>query len=255
MSVDQSLLSLFTQASLLVKLVMLLLLSASVVSWMIIFQRRRVFSLANHANRHFEDQFWSGGDLSRLYQRLARHTASEHKEEPGTQQLFLAGFREYLRLVKQPGMASAAVMEGVQRAMRIAYAREMDRLEKHLTWLATIGSVSPYVGLFGTVWGIMNAFRALGVVQQATLSMVAPGISEALVATAMGLFAAIPAVVAYNRYASLVQKSANQYATFVDELTSVLHRQVHSHTATMQTEVEQQRQDTSAEYGEPLYQP
>jgi biopolymer transport protein TolQ len=252
-SVDQSLLSLFTQASFLVKLVMLLLLFASVISWMIIFQRRRAFAIANSAAQRFEDQFWSGGDLTRLYQRLSMQTHPNKAEEPGSQQLFLAGFREYLRLLKQPTIESAAIMEGVQRAMRIAYAREMDRLEKHLTWLATIGSVSPYVGLFGTVWGIMNAFRALGVVQQATLSMVAPGISEALVATAMGLFAAIPAVVAYNRYASLVQRSSNQYATFVDELTSILHRQVHSQTTAMRMEEQESRNQEPA-FDEPLYQ-
>jgi biopolymer transport protein TolQ len=246
LSFDSSLIGLFTQASLLVKLVMLLLLAASVISWTIIFQRRRIFSATHAAAKRFEDQFWSGGDLNRLY-------GAGKREEHGSQQLFLAGFREYLRLKKQPHIAAAAIMEGVQRAMRIAYAREMDHLEKHLAWLATIGSVSPYVGLFGTVWGIMTAFRALSVVQQASLSMVAPGISEALVATAMGLFAAIPAVVAYNRYASLVQRISNQYATFVDELTSVLHRQVHSQPMAARTE-EQEMRNAAPDYDEPVYQ-
>jgi len=221
---DQSLISLFTNASLLVKFVMLLLLAASFVSWALIFQRWQLFNESRRVADEFENTFWSGIELSKLYQKLS----AQRGEIKGTENIFLAGFKEFVRLRKQTAIQPAAVMEGAQRAMRVAMSREVERLETHLPFLATVGSVSPYVGLFGTVWGIMNSLRSLGAIQQATLSMVAPGISEALVATAMGLFAAIPAVVAYNRFSNLLQSLINQYATFLEEFTSILHRQAHT---------------------------
>lgn len=227
MTPDQSLMGLFLNASVLVKLVMLLLLAASLVSWTLIFQRWKLFGYALKTVDVFEDTFWSGIELTKLYQKFSVDTRRHH-EVSGSESIFLAGFKEFVRLRKQTSIQPAAVMEGAQRAMRVAMAREVERLEMHLPFLATVGSVSPYIGLFGTVWGIMNSFRALGSVQQATLSMVAPGISEALVATAMGLFAAIPAVVAYNRYSNRLQGLANRYETFFEEFTSILHRQAYT---------------------------
>ncbi len=228
MSTDQSLISLFTNASLLVKTVMTLLFVASIVSWTFIFQRWQLFMKARYSLEAFENTFWSGMELNKLYQKFSTPQAGEAH---GSESIFLAGFKEFVRLRKQPGIQPAAVMEGAQRAMRVAMLREADRLETHLPFLATVGSVSPYIGLFGTVWGIMNAFRALGAVQQATLAMVAPGISEALVATAMGLFAAIPAVVAYNRYSHQMQNLVNHHETFLEEFTSILHRQAYAQPA------------------------
>lgn len=232
MSVDQSLMSLFTQASPLVKLVMLLLVAASVVSWMLIFQGRQAFRRAERTSQSFEDGFWSGVDLHRLYQKYSA-TPTQHGH--GSQQLFLAGFREYLKLRTQTQMPSDLRMASLERAMRVALSKELDALEKPLPFLATVGSVSPYVGLFGTVWGIMNALRALGAVQQANLAMVAPGISEALVATAMGLFAAIPAVIAYNRYSTRLQRLTNQYTIFMDEFLGLLNRQLHTKTSSRES--------------------
>jgi len=185
---DLSILSLITNASVLVQLVMLLLLIASLFSWNVIFQKRRMLAKARSDADEFEDKFWSGGDLSSLYSQV---TSGRHGNA-GMAIIFEAGFKEFARLRKQAGVEPAAVLEGAQRAMRVALSRETDKLEMHLPFLATVGSTSPYVGLFGTVWGIMNSFRALGNVKQATIAMVAPGIAEALVATAMGLFAAIP---------------------------------------------------------------
>lgn len=225
MTADQSLISLFTNASLLVQMVMLMLLAASVVSWMLIIQRWQLFAAARKAVDEFENTFWSGIELSKLYQQAA---ADRKKEISGSESIFFAGFKEFVRLRRQAGIQPAAVMEGSQRAMRVAKGREVERLEEHLPFLATVGSVSPYIGLFGTVWGIMNSMRALGSLQQATLSMVAPGIAEALVATAMGLFAAIPAYVAYNRYSNRLQGLENRYETFLEEFTSILHRQAHT---------------------------
>ena len=224
MAVDQSIMSLFLNASLLVKMVMLMLLTASVISWALIIQRWQLFSVARKQADEFENTFWSGIELSKLYQRIS----GQRDDINGIESIFVAGFKEFVRLRKQSVIQPAAVMEGAQRAMRVAMSKEVERLETHIPFLATVGSVSPYVGLFGTVWGIMNSFRALGSVQQASLSMVAPGISEALVATAMGLFAAIPAVVAYNRYSNTLQNLINQYATFLEEFTSILHRQAHT---------------------------
>lgn len=206
-----------------VKLVMLLLLSASIVSWALIFQRAGFLKKARHAVARFEDQFWSGSDLSKLYDGLAKRNAELH----GLENIFHGGFREYTRLNQRSGVSAEALMEGTERAMRVGKAREMDKLERHLSFLATVGSTSPYVGLFGTVWGIMTSFQALGAVQQATISMVAPGISEALIATAMGLFAAIPAVIAYNRFSNDVERLTNTYDTFQEEFTNILYRQAH----------------------------
>ncbi|MCP5160303.1 MAG: protein TolQ [Hahellaceae bacterium] len=219
-----SLWQLVANASFIVQLVMLLLLSASVISWMIIFQRGSVFSAAKKARLAFEERFWSGMDLGQLY----RDVNAAPDTNSGLETIFRAGFKEFGRLRQQGNAEADAVMEGTQRAMRVAVARETERLEAHLPFLATVGSTSPYVGLFGTVWGIMNSFRGLAQMHQATIATVAPGISEALVATAMGLFAAIPAVIAYNRYSARVDALANAYETFADEFSSILHRNVHS---------------------------
>ncbi len=222
MTTDMSIWSLFANASLLVQLVMLMLLTASVYSWTLIIQKFRSIREARNDAVTFENRFWSGIDLVELYKQVNKRRDSLS----GMASLFEAGFGEYARLRKQPGMSSMDVIEGAQRAMRVALSRELDRLESSLPFLATVGSTSPYVGLFGTVWGIMNSFRALGGVQHATLSMVAPGIAEALVATAMGLFAAIPAVIAYNRFSSEVERLENRYETFKEEFSTLLQRQV-----------------------------
>ena len=223
MSADMSFFHLIAGASLVVKLVMLLLLVVSVVSWTMIFRRRSVLQEARAAADDFEDRFWSGADLSKLY----REVSARPDESIGMAGIFQAGFSEYGRLRKQPGTDSRSVVEGAQRVMRVVLSRETDDLETHLSFLATVGSTSPYVGLFGTVWGIMNSFRGLGNAQQATLSMVAPGIAEALIATAMGLFAAIPAVIAYNRYSNDVERLINRYDNFLEEFSTILTRQAH----------------------------
>lgn len=207
-------------ASLLVQAVMLMLLLASIVAWTMIFNKWFVLKAAYAEAQRFEDKFWSGANLTQMNADLSR------KETPsGMASLFVAGFREYTRLEKQKNIPSVEILEGVQRAMRVALSRETDFLETHLAFLATVGSTSPYVGLFGTVWGIMNSFRSLGSVQQATLAHVAPGIAEALIATAMGLFAAIPAVIAYNRYSNQVERLVNRYEIFMEEFSSILQRQ------------------------------
>ena len=218
---DMSVLSLITGASVLVQLVMAGLLLCSMISWYYIFVKIFTFRRASRQSDKFEKDFWSGGDLNELFQRAvnARDTA-------GTmERLFESGFREYQKLRKQPGQNIAAVMDGTRRAMRATYQREMEGLESHLSFLASVGSVSPYVGLFGTVWGIMNSFRGLAQVAQATLGTVAPGIAEALIATAMGLFAAIPAVVAYNRFAGDLNRLATRYDSFMEEFSNILQRQ------------------------------
>jgi len=222
-SADLSILSLVTNASVLVQLVMLLLLIASLMSWNIIFQKRKMLAEARQRADDFEDRFWSGGDLSSLYTQVK----SGRHGDSGMSVIFEAGFKEFARLRKQEGIDPKAVLEGSQRAMRVALARETDKLELHLSFLATVGSISPYVGLFGTVWGIMNSFVALGNVKQATISMVAPGIAEALVATAMGLFAAIPAVVGYNRFNTELERLIGRYDAFLEEFSSILQRQAH----------------------------
>jgi len=217
-----SVITLVTNASVLVQLVMLLLLIVSIMAWTIIFNKSRALKQARQELVSFEDRFWSGGDLTRLYEQTSTHSDSR-----GLERIFKAGFKDFVRLRQQGEPDPMAVVEGAARAMRVKLNREADKLETSLAFLATVGSTSPYVGLFGTVWGIMNAFRALGDVQQATLAMVAPGIAEALVATAMGLFAAIPAVVAYNRFRTDVERLIGHYDTFVDEFTSILQRQAH----------------------------
>jgi biopolymer transport protein TolQ len=221
MGAELSLLDLVLNASLVVQLVLLVLVLASVLSWAAIFDRSRVLKRARQAADGFEQKFWSGGDLSALYRELGQ----DEKNLTGLAAIFRNGFKEYVRLRKTSPDDTMAVIMGAERSMRVALSREMDRLESNLPFLATVGSTSPYVGLFGTVWGIMHAFHALGNVQQATLALVAPGISEALVATAIGLFAAIPAVVAFNRYSSQVERLNNRYEEFMEEFSTLLQRQ------------------------------
>lgn len=216
--------SLISNASLLVQLVMLILVLASIVSWVLIFQRVNLLRAMRSSFTAFEDRFWSGIDLAKLY----RQTSAEPDVDSGAEQIFRAGFKEFSRLRQQSGTDPDAVMEGVARAMRVAISREEEKLERGLPFLATVGSTSPYVGLFGTVWGIMNSFRGLAQVQQATLATVAPGIAEALIATAIGLFAAIPAVVAYNRFSAQAETLIARYYTFADEFQAILHRKVHA---------------------------
>lgn len=219
---DLSIIDLFLHASLAVKLVMSLLLWVSVMSWYWIF--RKWFSIRDARARtdKFERDFWSGGDLASLYQSAVndRHNAGQ------LERIFEAGYREFTKLRGQKTLDPTAVVDGIRRAMRATYQRELDDLESHLAFLATVGSVSPYVGLFGTVWGIMHAFRGLSNVAAATLSAVAPGIAEALVATAIGLFAAIPAVVAYNRFAHDVDRLAVRFESFMEEFANILQRQL-----------------------------
>ena len=224
MSTDMSFFHLIIGASAVVQLVMLLLLVVSMVSWTMIFRRRSVLQEARIAADEFEDRFWSGGDLAALF----REVSAQSENAIGMAGIFQSGFNEFARLRKQPGADPRAVVEGAQRVMRVQLSRETDDLETHLSFLATVGSTSPYVGLFGTVWGIMNSFRGLGNAQQATLSMVAPGIAEALIATAMGLFAAIPAVIAYNRYSNDVERLINRYDNFLEEFSTILQRQAHA---------------------------
>jgi biopolymer transport protein TolQ len=207
-------------ASIVVQLVILTLLSASLVSWAVIWQKRRELKKVREATKQFEQLFWSGGNLEELYRKVeARRTSMT-----GIESIFEFGFREFARLVRQPGMDAALLMEGARRAMRVAQLRELDQLEVRLELLATIGSISPYIGLFGTVWGIMHAFHGLAGVQTATLQMVAPGISEALIATAIGLAAAIPAVVAFNRFSNQVARLELRFDTFVEEFSTILQR-------------------------------
>jgi biopolymer transport protein TolQ len=220
---DMSIVHLISNASVLVQLVMLLLMIVSIASWTIIFQRYSVLSKAQKFIRTFEEEFWSGVDLGRLYVRLNSHSTVES----GQENIFKAGFKEFARLRQHSQADAEAIMDGTQRSMRVALSREQERLEKSLSFLATVGSTSPYIGLFGTVWGIMNSFRSLAEMNQATLSVVAPGIAEALIATAMGLFAAIPAVIAYNRFSSQIESILNSYYTFSDEFSSILHRKAH----------------------------
>ncbi|MFC5077286.1 Biopolymer transport protein ExbB [Vibrio thalassae] len=221
MTADISFVDLILEASLLVQLVMLILLGMSVVSWAMIIKRSKVLKQATKDSDEFEDKFWSGADLSQIYQDVKKRK----DDLSGTEEIFYSGFTEFLRLRKSNAESPAFIMEGTGRSMRVAVSREVEDLETNLPFLATVGSISPYIGLFGTVWGIMHAFIALGEVKQATLAMVAPGIAEALIATAMGLFAAIPAVMAYNRLSNKVGKLEHNYATFSEEFHSILHRQ------------------------------
>ena len=223
MSTDLSLVALVLNATLPVQLVMVILVLASFVSWTMIFRKYFVLGRASRAANSFEDQFWSGIDLVEVFNRIDVRRSGAN----GMERIFHAGFKEFARLRGQRTAEARDVLTGTERAMRIALGREVDYLEVGLSFLATVGSTSPYIGLFGTVWGIMNSFRALGNVQQATIAMVAPGIAEALIATAMGLFAAIPAVIAYNRFAHDVERLHNRYDAFVDEFSTILQRQAH----------------------------
>ncbi len=222
MQSELSFIALVLNASPLVQLVMAALMLASVISWTMIFDRAKVLKRARREAELFEDRFWSGGDMGELY-----HQIDGEGEPTGLEHIFHAGFREFSRLKQHRDIEPMAIVEGVRRSMYVAMSREMDGLETNLSFLATVGSTSPYVGLFGTVWGIMNSFHALGSVKQATLSLVAPGIAEALIATAMGLFAAIPAVVAYNRYSHDVERLHGKYEEFLDEFTTIIQRQAH----------------------------
>jgi biopolymer transport protein TolQ len=216
-------LALVLNASLPVQIVMVLLLLASIASWMIIFRKKAMIDRALREANEFEERFWSGADLSALFKDLtARGTTLS-----GLSSVFEAGFREFARMRSRKSMDPGTMVEGAQRAMRVTLMREVDRLEQSLEFLATVGSTTPYVGLFGTVWGIMVAFHGLANVKEATIAMVAPGISEALIATAMGLFAAIPAVIAYNRYSAKVDRLNLRYDTFQDEFSQILQRQAH----------------------------
>jgi biopolymer transport protein TolQ len=221
LTADLSLIHLIANASFLVQLVMLALLLASVASWTLIFRKRALLRAARRAAEDFEERFWSGKDLVTLYNRIT----AKHYSPKGMEKIFEAGFREYARLRKQD-LQPREVLEGTQRAMRVALSREMDQLEAHLSFLATVGSTSPYIGLFGTVWGIMNSFRALGNVHQATLAMVAPGIAEALIATAIGLMAAIPAVIAYNLFVQRIKVLASAMETFSSDFLNIIKRHV-----------------------------
>jgi biopolymer transport protein TolQ len=223
MNSELNVLALILGASLPVKLVLGILVGFSIASWFIIFRKKALIDRANGDADEFEERFWSGTDLAGLFKDI---TAGGDRLT-GSSAIFEAGFREFARLRQRRGVDSRALLEGAQRAMRVASTREVDRLEQSLEFLANVGSISPYVGLFGTVWGIMIAFQGLANVKEATIAMVAPGISEALIATAMGLFAAIPAVWAYNRYSTKLERISLRYDTFVEEFSSILARQAH----------------------------
>ncbi len=216
--------SLVRNASLPVQMVMLLLLAASVLSWTMIFRKWFALKSANLVADRFEAKFWSGSNLNQMFTEQSK----KETNSSGMASIFVEGFREYKRLSQETRIEPMDILEGVQRAMRVALSREIDYLETHLSFLATVGSTSPYIGLFGTVWGIMNSFRALGTVQQATIAHVAPGIAEALIATAIGLFAAIPAVIAYNRYSNKVERLVTRYEIFMEEFASILQRQAYA---------------------------
>ena len=216
-----SLITLIKNASPLVQAVMVLLALASLISWTMIFRKWFSLKAATISANRFERRFWSGTNLSQMYSELSQKGSTPS----GMAGIFVDGFREYRRIEQQPNVKPQDVLEGVQRAMRVSLSRETDFLETHLSFLATVGSTSPYVGLFGTVWGIMDAFRRLSLDQQPTIASVAPGISEALIATAMGLFAAIPAVIAYNRYSNNVERLLNRYEIFTEEFSSIVQRQ------------------------------
>lgn len=215
---------LILNASFLVQIVMLILVLASVISWAMIFQRERYQRKATNAFSYFEKQFWSGIDLNQLY----RQGNGRNEMVEGIESIFRAGFKEFTRLRQTAGADSDAVMEGSMRAMRVALAREQEKLEENLPFLASVASVSPYIGLFGTVWGIMVSFLNIANAGQPSLATVAPGIAEALIATAMGLFAAIPAVLAYNKFSARAESLLSNYQTFAEEFSAILHRQVHS---------------------------
>ena len=217
-----SILHLILGASVVVQIVMAILIMASLVSWIMIFQRIFVLSSIRRMANVFESEFWSGTDLRSIFIEIE----SVDADPIGIEHLFYSGFKEFTRSRQQYGTQAERIMQNVQRAMRVALSREEERLEASLPFLATVGSTSPYIGLFGTVWGIMNSFRGLATVNQASLAVVAPGISEALIATAIGLFAAIPAVIAYNRYSAQVEVIMNRFEAFSDEFSSILNRSI-----------------------------
>jgi biopolymer transport protein TolQ len=219
---DLSLFTLITDASIPVQIVMLILMGVSILSWTFIISKRAALKRADEQTRRFEDDFWAGGDLTVLQQAVA----SRRNEHGALARIFDAGMTEFIKARRSAGTGET-LLDAPRRAMRAAYQREMDGLEAHLNFLASTGSVSPYVGLLGTVWGIMHAFMGLSTMQQATLAAVAPGIAEALIATAIGLFAAIPAVVAYNRYTNEIDRLSIRFDSFVDEFLNILQRQVH----------------------------
>ena len=221
-SQDLSILSLIAQASIVVQAVMLLLVTVSLVSWYYIFRKTFAVRNARAKSAEFERQFWSGGDIVALYNSVK----NDRFGSGAMGRIFEAGFTEFAKLRQQKGLEAKDMIDGARRGMRATYQREMDHLESHLAFLASVGSVSPYVGLFGTVWGIMHAFRGLSNVGQATLASVAPGIAEALVATAIGLFAAIPAVVAYNRFSHDIDRLSVRFESFMEEFQNILQRQV-----------------------------
>jgi len=227
MTAEPSLWSFISNSSPVVKFVIGILLMASLASWTIIIQRMLYFKQLRKAADTFEKRFWSGINLRELFQELSKKS----KTLFGHAHIFHSGFNEFQQLYKLAHMKPQAMMDGAQRAMRIASSQEMEDLEQHLSFLATVGSTSPYVGLFGTVWGIMSAFSALGTGGQATIAMVAPGIAEALIATAIGLFAAIPAVIAYNRFTNHLERIHNQYEIFQEEVTTIFHREAHARIA------------------------
>ena len=216
-------LALILHASIPVQLVMLLLLFGSVASWVIIFRKKRLLDRAEREADRFEERFWSGAELSKLY----AGATERNRDVEGLEAIFEGGYREFNRIRQRRGVDGRMQLEGAQRAMRAAASRELDGLERNLEFLANVGSIAPYVGLFGTVWGIMVSFQGLANVKEATIATVAPGISEALIATAMGLFAAIPAVWAYNRFATKVERIAVRYDAFAEEFSSILERQSH----------------------------
>ncbi|MEM7195932.1 MAG: protein TolQ [Pseudomonadota bacterium] len=226
MSADQtvhgslSVVQLILEASWPVQLVMVLLLLASLVSWFMIYLKRSTYRRLIEIADSFEDEFWSGGEMNKIY-----HEWGGERDAEGISTIFVAGYREYNRLYQKPNVGRSDMVDGVHRSMRVALSREVDYLETHLSFLATVGSISPYIGLLGTVWGIMNSFLNLGAMQQVTIATVAPGIAEALIATAMGLFAAIPAVIAYNRFANTAERLTNRYEVFMEEFLSIVNRQ------------------------------
>jgi len=224
MNTDLSIFHLITEASFVVQFVMLILATASLASWTFIFSKRKELNLAIEITDEFEEQFWSGITLTELFRKLS----VKDFEPEGIEKIFLAGYKEFSRMRQSGNVEPIVQVESAQRAMRIELSRELERLDEHLSFLATVGSTSPYVGLFGTVWGIMNSFMSLGNVKHATLAQVAPGIAEALIATAIGLFAAIPAVMSYNYFSTRLDKLTGRYDLFVEEFVVLLQRQAHS---------------------------
>lgn len=219
-----SIFELVSNASFVVQFVMFILLTASIISWTFIFSKRKELKQAFSVLEEFDEAFLSGMELTLLFRKLTRNG---FKPE-GIEVIFLAGYKEFARMRQQEDVVPVIQVESAQKVMRIELAKALDNLDESLPFLATVGSISPYVGLFGTVWGIMNSFHALGNVKQATLAHVAPGIAEALIATAIGLFAAIPAVIAYNRFSTRLDKLAGRYELFIDEFVVLLQRQAHS---------------------------